>query len=225
MAVRDRIIAYLRQHPEGIDDDALALALGLSARQRSNQECRRMEQQGLVLRRRVDGKIRNFLSGTQPQTRADAPSHRTTAHANAQAGAAGRPWHWEGNVQATVVSYLAARGCRITRVADTASRERGKDIVASVPSGQELWVSVKGYPTGTEKTNAHTMARHLFAGALYDLIAWRADAPTVALAIALPDFSTYRNLAQRIAWLLPTVNAALIWVAEDGSVQEEGSSQ
>ena len=62
MTVRDRIIEYLKVHPEGVDDDTLAIELGLSARQHSNQECRRLEQQGLVRRLKVRGKIRNFLS-------------------------------------------------------------------------------------------------------------------------------------------------------------------
>src|SRR5690606_23507541 len=40
------------------------------------------------------------------------------------------PWHWEGNVQAAVVSGLVAEGWSILAVADTASRAAGTDVIA-----------------------------------------------------------------------------------------------
>jgi hypothetical protein len=135
-----------------------------------------------------------------------------------------RPWYWEGNVQATIVNYLAGNQHRIIRVADTDSRERGKDIIAVRPSGQALWVTVKGYPQGTARTSPATEARHCFAAALYDLVAWRGEDPAVALVIALPDFPTYRNMAKHTAWLLPAAKASLFWVHQDGTVHlEQGS--
>jgi predicted transcriptional regulator len=53
----------LQNHSEGVDDDELAQFLGLSARQRANMQCRALEQEGLAIRRRVSGKIRNFWTG------------------------------------------------------------------------------------------------------------------------------------------------------------------
>jgi hypothetical protein len=135
-----------------------------------------------------------------------------------------RPWYWEGNVQAAVVKYLVANEHRIVRVADTASKEGGKDITAVMPSGQELWVSVKGYPQGTARTSPATQARHYFAAALYDLVAWHGENPAVALVIALPDFPTYRNMVRHIAWVLPAAKASLFWVHGDGTVRPEQAS-
>ncbi len=36
MTTKQRIISLLQNHPEGVDDDALAQALGLSARQQAH---------------------------------------------------------------------------------------------------------------------------------------------------------------------------------------------
>jgi Holliday junction resolvase len=58
------------------------------------------------------------------------------------------PWFWEGNVQAAVVSDLAANGWRIRRVANTATSEHGVDIEAD-RSGERLLIEVKGYPGAT----------------------------------------------------------------------------
>lgn len=57
---RDRIIDYLKQHPEGADDDELAETLGLRYRQQANSCCRDLAGAGLIERRRVGGKIRNY---------------------------------------------------------------------------------------------------------------------------------------------------------------------
>jgi hypothetical protein len=88
-----------------------------------------------------------------------------------------RPWHWEGNVQAASVRHLTGDGYRIIKVARTASRERGPDIVAITPARQELHVSVKGNPEGTVRTQPATQARHWFVHAFHHLFAWREGNP------------------------------------------------
>ncbi len=42
MTVKQRIILYLQNHPEGIDDHELARVLGLSARQQANMPCQEL---------------------------------------------------------------------------------------------------------------------------------------------------------------------------------------
>ncbi len=73
MPVRDRILAYLQSHPEGVDDDALKDALGLTQRQHANTVCRQLETGGLVERRPVEGKIRNFLVDSESAGGPTAP--------------------------------------------------------------------------------------------------------------------------------------------------------
>ena len=159
MTVRQRIVDFLQKHPEGVDDDVLAEVLGLSQRQQANARCRQLESEGLVARRPVNGKIRNFwLNNTQPLylQSVSFPDENNTL---LQSGL--KPWYWEGNVQAVVVQHLTSHHCLIRSVADTASRQRGKDIVAE-RNGKELWITVKGYPEGTPRTHPSTQAGHWF---------------------------------------------------------------
>jgi hypothetical protein len=91
------------------------------------------------------------------------------------------PWYWEGNIQAMLASYLAKEGCKIISIANTVSRESGKDIKAITPNGKELWVSVKGWP---EKSQ-NTQARHWFSQALFDIILYRDGSKDVELALKI----------------------------------------
>lgn len=129
----------------------------------------------------------------------------------------GRPWHWEGNVQAMVVAHLQSKGYTIVRVANTESREAGKDIIARSAGGQLLWVSVKGFP----EKSANTQARHWFAGAMFDLLLYHGENANVDLALGLPDgYQTYRGLSERVAWLRQVMPFTIYWVSESGAVLE-----
>lgn len=76
-----------------------------------------------------------------------APRRRAATGPRRAAGAiqhsAGMGVGGEGNVQSRVATHLAATGWSIIRVADTAQRERGVDIIAE-RAGQRLLVEVKG---------------------------------------------------------------------------------
>lgn len=215
MTIQERIVQHLASHPEGADDDALTLALSLAQRQQANQRCRRLEQFGIVTRRRVDGKIRNFLNPDAVLGEAiGSPSALVVEVAE-------KPWFWEGHVQSAVIHYFQSRGYQIKSAANTATKEPGKDVIAVSPSGETLWISAKGYPAGTIKTNPRTQARHWFAHALFDLILWRGEDSGVALGLALPHKETYRRLASRVSWFLSHTRNCIYWVSEDGSVIAE----
>lgn len=214
MTIREQIIAFLQEHPEGIDDDTLAEALHLKHRQQANSRCRQLEKEGLVIRQRVGGKIHNFwVSDGQ-----SALVHPYTDQIASSVKATGsESWFWEGNVQAAVVRYLVEHNSIIRSVADTASRQRGKDIVAE-QNGKPLWITVKGYPAGTDKTGPSTQAGHWFKQAVFDIIEYRGESSTAELGIALPDFPRYRSLAQRIGWFQPVAGFSYYWVRESGKV-------
>lgn len=208
MTIQDRILEYLTHHPEGVDDDALTVALRLTQRQQANQRCRRMEQSGILTRRRIDGKIRNFVNMSNNMEEKSKPSLLPGEQA----------WYWEGNVQAAVVQHIQTLSFHIKWTADTATKQQGKDVTAVAPSGQTLWISAKGYPVGTVKTNPQTQARHWFSHAIFDLILWHGEDASVALALALPDKITYRNLSARVIWFLEELNVSIYWVHQDGRV-------
>jgi len=128
-----------------------------------------------------------------------------------------RPWQWEGRVQERVVGFLRDSGWTVTRTADTANRERGKDIEAVGTGGQRLWVTVKGYP----EKSPDQQARHWFAEVVYDLVRYRTGDQTVLLGAGLPSQKTFKKLAARIAWLKRELPFQFYWVQEDGSVVDE----
>lgn len=214
MTIRQRILSYLQNHSEGIDDDELTSALSLSARQQANSRCRELEKEGLVIRRQVNGKIHNFWAGKDVVVTSSAPG-------NTEKFSDSLPkythWYWEGNVQSKVISFLAAQGYHIRSVANTASHQQGIDIMAE-KDGEPLWVSVKGYPEGTQKTNPSLQAGHWFKQAIFDMVEYRERDKNVSLAIALPNFPCYRSMARRITWLKPASNFSYFWVNEDGTV-------
>jgi len=205
--IQERIIKYLQEHLEGADDDELAVALNLRARQHANMCCRALAAKGIIRRVKLESKkIRNYWKGAiPPETVPPEADER---------------WCWEGNVQASVVRYLVGKGYSIIRVANTGKRERGRDIEARIDS-RMLWVTVKGYPKGTPRTRPQTEAGHWFSGALFDIIWWRGEDPEPELAVALPDFPRYRNLAQKVSWLKSAARFHFLWVAESGHVEVE----
>lgn len=193
MTVKQRIIAYLQNHPEGIDDDELAKVLNLSARQQANNICRQLEKDGLVSRKQVNGKIQNFWANKTTkvspniaqESKPDIPKFEN--------------WFWEGNIQAKVIEYLVSQNCHIRSVADTATRQQGIDIIAE-KNGKKLCVSVKGFPNATPRTNPSVQAGHWFKQAIFDMIDYRERDKNVMLALALPDFPRYRKMAAKITW-------------------------
>lgn len=102
----------------------------------------------------------------------------------------------------------------VLRTSNTQSRETGKDIIAT-KRDRELWLSVKGWPD----KSSNTQARHWFSGALFDLVLYRTENPTVSLAIGLPGgFRTYESLLPRVRWLRQQLPFEVYFVAQSGAV-------
>jgi hypothetical protein len=137
-------------------------------------------------------------------------------------------WPWEGAVQAVLVSRLEANGWLIVRQADTATGEQGADIEA-VRDDVRLLVEVKGYPLDVyqrgpnagqpKKTNPVLQARHWFSDVVLSSMLHRGASPQARVAIALPNYPTYRRLAARIK--APLVMAGVeIWLIEQPEAGE-----
>ena len=209
--IRARIVDYLAKHPEGRSDGEITRDLHLKHHAQANQRCRQLAAEGLVDRRRENGRIRNFLLREPIDHADDAP----LAHG---AYAQDKPWFWEGNVQFRAMEFLESRGWTVTGYADTAKKEPGRDIEAKNGTGI-LWVTVKGFPAGTERTHPSTQAGHWFRGGIFDIVVWQSENPEVGLAFALPDFPRYRKLAAKITGAGSALHFTFLWIREDGSVQ------
>jgi hypothetical protein len=139
-------------------------------------------------------------------------------------------WSWEGNVQASVVTYLAGHGRTVTRVADTAKREQGTDI-ESVRLGTRLFVEVKGWPStkyvdpsrASERkpTSPSVMARAWFADGIMHVMRLRSANPEGLVWLALPSRDTYRRLWDGVAAAAQDARLDVVWVDENGSVDIE----
>jgi hypothetical protein len=215
MKTRDRIFAAL-QAAGKLCDDCLSEVAGVRPRQSVNMECRRLSSQNRLVRARETCgrcgrfKIVNYVQEAGRQNASDMP-----AAPSVRCREDGRPWYWEGNVQGKIVEYLKANGWTVRSEADTASRQQGKDIVASGPDGRVLWVTVKGFPERSKSTQA----RHWFAGAHHDLARYRNESKEALLAMGLPHgFKTYEGLIQRDDAVRRFLGYRVYWVRADGTV-------
>lgn len=140
-------------------------------------------------------------------------------------------WYWEGNVVKTVSAYLQKEGWTIKQTADTEAREAGVDIQAQ-KGNEVLLVEVKGYPSkvyqrGEQKglpkpTNPSTQARHWYGEALFSAILRQTEHPAATVAIALPKFSTFTNLARRTRHALTKLGIVVYIIEESGTVKAIG---
>jgi len=207
-------MSFLQDRSEGIDDDELAKILGLKARQQANSRCRQLAKEGLVIRRQLQGKIHNFWARKPiPDTLVNTPYSSNDVSKF-------ELWFWEGKVQAQVVRYLESQHYSIQSVADTARHQQGKDIVAE-RNGKQLWVSVKGYPRGTPKTNPSVQAGHWFKQAIFDVVEYRGQDKSVLLGVALPDYPRYRSLTKKTTWFKAIADFRYFWVKQNGEVSVE----
>jgi hypothetical protein len=139
------------------------------------------------------------------------------------------PWYWEGNVQAAVARFLQNDGWQIERIANTALRERGIDLIAT-KEGQRLAVEVKGFPgtvyargpkAGQPKPTPPTLqAKHWLGGALLSAILIAESEPDTEVALAFPDMPRYRALLARVATACERLRLRVFLVSEDETVAE-----
>jgi hypothetical protein len=216
MTVGDDVLQVLHGSAAAMTDSELAALLG-KRHQYVNQTCRALADEGMITRNGSRGEITNRLSTA-------SPSPAVEVSRPVPGPDAADDWAWEGNMQSSVVSHLAATGWMIVAVADTARRERGIDIIAE-RAGSRLLIEVKGRPTTTyargERAgqNEPTLqATHWFAEGISTLIRV-GEATGTELALALPDEPRYRNLLIEAGWALDRLDMAIYLVAADGSVQ------
>ena len=215
------ILAFLASASGPICDDCLSARTGITPRQTINLNCNRMAKANQIARGAMlichfcrTQKICNVLSKNSAIFSKQPVEVATTEDPH-------KLWYWEGNIQAALVTWVSKQGWTIRSAADTAAKTSGKDIVAEY-DGRTFWISVKGYPRGTKKTNPSTQARHWFAQAVFDLVLYRNESDSAELALGLPDgFVTYRNLTDRVRWLRSHLPFTIYWVSESEKVRSE----
>ncbi|WP_200945005.1 MULTISPECIES: hypothetical protein [unclassified Nocardioides] len=136
-------------------------------------------------------------------------------------------WHTEANVQALLVTALAADGWHILSVANTATKEHGIDVIAS-KDGETAGVEVKGFPSRTyadparageqKRTSPSTQAAHWYSQAVLAAMRLRGKEPAWRSVIALPNFPRYRDLHSETLGSLAAAGIELWWVDQTGEL-------
>lgn len=167
--------------------------------------------------------------GAELRTPTQAGSELTSAPdmPAAEASAELEEWHTEANVQASLVTALAANGWRIESVANTATKEHGIDVIAS-RDGQMVGIEVKGFPSRryadparaneVKRTNPSTQAGHWYSQAVLAAMRLRGKEPTWRSVIALPYFRRYRDLHAQTVGSLAAAQIEVWWVDQAGLV-------
>lgn len=214
-----KILNFLKKDGNVWCDDCLSKELSIYPRQQINQIVRKLSDKGEIIRSNAQctGCIKYKTVNSSSSNKIVVVTPKNTEKQIVKT-IDGRPWYWEGNIQAMLMTYLANNNYKIISVSNTESRESGKDIIAQTPQKNTLWISVKGWP----EKSVNTQARHWFSQALFDIILYRDESVDVELALAFPDdYSTYLNLAKRITWFKAQAKFRIFWVNEYGSVRIE----
>ena len=200
-------------HHANHTDDLVRVGLGLYRRTLPTDDL-------AALRSAADSRGNRALESPQP--------HREDA---SMTGDAQEEWHWEGNVQAMMVAHLARAGWAIQSVANTSTKERGVDIIASKDQDL-LLVEVKGYPSlyyahgankgKVKKTAPSIQARVWFADLIMSSMLNAGEASEADIVLGLPDFPTYRGLFDRVSPSLTRLRFSTAWVRENGEVDWTG---
>lgn len=227
MAQRDDVLHILAGHPEGMTDAELATELKKLhpkvVHQTANTICRRLAEEGIVLRDAMDAPILNRLRDAAPL---EPPRRPVSSEPK-------KPWPWEGAVQHVLVGWLTGQGAEIVSLAETASKQRGTDVVADLDD-RRIHIEVKGWPSigysdprraGEIKPTAPTMqANHWFAEAVSSALKLRQAYQSDRVVVAFPDMPRYRTLHSERADPLKRVDIECWLVGESGTVEVVGAA-
>lgn len=138
-------------------------------------------------------------------------------------------WYWEGNVVESLVRHLKGAGWEIESVADTYTKAHGVDVIAQ-QGEYKLLVEVKGYPLDhyrdprregeTKRTKPANQAQKWFAHALLAAIKMQTRNPLAFVAVAFPDFATYRKLFEETRAAFDALHIKFLLIEESGEVRE-----
>ena len=135
-------------------------------------------------------------------------------------------WFEETNVSRKIRDFLVQNGYEITKFCED-KREKGHDIEA-IKDGRKIIMEVKGYPSdkyvigpykGEKKpTNPKLQAKHWFGEALLSLLMAKSENPDCKIVMGLPDFKKYRELLDKVEFVIKKLDMGYILVEEKGDV-------
>lgn len=230
MTHREQILDFVRSFP-GRNDDQISIALRIRPRQTVNQICRQLEGTGHILRDiGANGRICNYPSQLVAEQVRNEPEPLKPASVDAKIGTTA-DWFWEGNVIESLAEWLRSKDWSIVSQSDTRTKQRGVDLC--IRKGLlDILIEAKGYPShiyrderraGEKKPTSPTLqAQHWYSQALLKTLRLQNANPSAKVAMAFPDFPTYRRLFGETAAALTCLEVAVFFVKETGEVESFG---
>lgn len=139
-------------------------------------------------------------------------------------------WFEETNVAKKIKNFLHSTGHVIHKFNED-KKQRGPDIEA-IKDKQKLIIEVKGYPSdkyvsGSNKgmkkpTNPNLQAKHWFGEALVALLIAKSRDPGCKIVVGLPSFKIYRDLVDKIEFVMRELDIGFILVDERENVEVKG---
>ncbi|HVV75138.1 MAG TPA: hypothetical protein VHC43_03805 [Mycobacteriales bacterium] len=158
------------------------------------------------------------------------PIRRVAASSSAASPDAMHAWPWEGAVQKVFQDWLEGYGWTVTGTADTATRERGVDLLAH-RRGRQLGGEVKGWPSTkyadprradeVKRTQPTNQASHWFSQALMKAMMLLETHPDHESLIVLPDYPRYRDLAHRTSRGRSAADIHVVFVTSEGQAESD----
>jgi len=206
--LRERILAFVNTHPGRTDREITNEVCGRGKLQQLvNQECRRLQGQCLLVRRkRGDGLIGNYPAAAVPSPSIPPPRPVADATDDSDPGS-------EEIIKLSLDRWLRDQGWETEIAWD---KSRGIDIRAT--RGGRRWViEVKG------EGSSQPMRVNFFLHALGESLQ-RMDDPAAMYSIALPDLPQFRALWARLPALAKTrTGLTALFVRRDGKVLPEAA--
>jgi len=201
--VKARIRELLKKQP-GLTDAEIREELGLSRHQHANNEARNLAREGVAVRIREKGRIRNYLVAQESE------AAQKDAIANVRRRITAYKTMTEDEVKQRLRMWLRRRGWE---VALAMGKERGPDIVAE--KGELRWL------IETKGTGSRPQMNHNYFLTVLGQILQRMEDGAVRYSVAFPDQFVYRRLWGRLPKIAKerTLVTAL-FVGTQGEVDE-----
>ncbi len=199
--MKQRIVELLRQKVGLSDREITDTLIAKGASQQSiNQICRDLEKQGIVVRSKVNGRIKNYLAGNQVTSTIDPQETNETTEKVLFLS--------EDSLKKHLEKWLTLNGWKVQVAWGHA---QGIDICAT--QGDKKWmIEVKG------EGSRQPMRVNYFLGVLSETLQ-RMDDPLAEYSIALPDLQQFRNLWKRLPNLAKSrTGITILFIDRDGNV-------
>lgn len=162
----------------------------------------------------------------------DAPPRavRPSAPSATNPAAGPRDWPWEGAVQKLFRDWLEGHGWTVTASADTATKERGIDLLAE-RGDRRLGAEVKGWPSSgyadprrageVKPTQPTNQAGHWFSQALMKAMMLRDSHADHESLIVVPDYPRFRDLTKRTSNGRAAAEIHVVFVTSAGEAESD----